>query len=69
MDIKRGVTDTGTPWTCALDHHGFHFSLSIGMTILAETVHTNEMTRDDFYAKIAELETELLQTLLPQTTS
>ena len=67
MDINRGTTDDGTPWVCVMDHNGFHFSLSIGANVLVETVHSNQMTRDDFYAKIKELEEELKQGLLPTT--
>jgi len=65
MDINRGTTEDGTPWTCIMDHNGFHFSLSIGEDVLSETVHSNQMTRDDFYAKIKELEDELKQGFLP----
>ena len=61
MHKESGVSITGNQWTVILDQTGFHFSIGRKTDIIAELVPTNRMPKDDFYAKIAELDDELMR--------
>lgn len=61
MNRKTGKTDNGFPWTCIIDHQGFHFSIQSGIDVLCEFVDTKEMSRDQFYDTINILEKELCE--------
>jgi hypothetical protein len=61
MNRKTGKTDSGFPWTCIMDQHGFHFSIQNGIDVLCEFVDVTQMSRDQFYDTINTLEKELCE--------